>query len=105
VAVSIGALFPNFGTGSTANRVDDNPARIVSGFGGTLCFVVSLVYIVLMIGAQAMPLYDAAPMHALRLTNPSSITMVAWGLSIALSLVTIVVPMRLAMRHIRSLEF
>jgi ABC-2 type transport system permease protein len=105
VAVSIGALFPNFGTGSTANRFDDNPARIVSGFGGTLCFVVSLVYIVLMIGAQSMPLIATGTSGAFPLQHPSATTLLAWILSITLSLVTIVVPMRLAMRHVRSLEF
>ena len=57
IAVGIGALFPNFGTGSTANRRDDNPAKIVSGFGGTFCFVLSLVYISLVITAEALPMW------------------------------------------------
>src|SRR5205814_2634799 len=57
IAVGIGALFPNFGSGSTANRRDDNPAKIVSGFGGTFCFILSLVYIILVIGSEVLPMY------------------------------------------------
>ena len=34
LAVGLGALFPNF--------KEDNPSKIVSGFGGTLCLVVQL---------------------------------------------------------------
>ena len=33
LAVGLGALFPNF--------KEDNPSKIVSGFGGTLCLVAS----------------------------------------------------------------
>jgi ABC-2 type transport system permease protein len=37
LATGLSALFPNFR--------EDNPAKIVSGFGGTLCLVVSFLYI------------------------------------------------------------
>ena len=37
LAVGLGVLFPNFR--------DSNPSRIVSGFGGTLCLVLSFLYI------------------------------------------------------------
>ena len=39
IAVGVGALFPNFSPGSTISQRDDNPARIVSGFGGTLTLI------------------------------------------------------------------
>ncbi len=38
LAMGLGALFPNFR--------EDNPTKIVSGFGGTLCLVLSFLYIV-----------------------------------------------------------
>jgi ABC-2 type transport system permease protein len=38
VAMGLGVLFPNFR--------EDNPTKIVSGFGGTLCLVLSFLYIV-----------------------------------------------------------
>ena len=38
LAVGLGVLFPNV--------KETNPNKIVSGFGGTLCFVLSSVYII-----------------------------------------------------------
>lgn len=46
LAVGLGSLYPNFN--------EDNPARIVSGMGGTLSFLLSMLYIVLMLGAQGV---------------------------------------------------
>ena len=37
LATGLGALYPNFR--------EDNPTKIVSGFGGTLCLVLSFLYI------------------------------------------------------------
>ena len=47
LAVGLGALFPNF--------KEDNPSKIVSGFGGTLCLVASFLYITLFVVAVALP--------------------------------------------------
>lgn len=104
VAVGIGALFPNFGTGPTANRRDDNPAKIVSGFGGTLCFVVSLFYIVLVVSAEALPMY--APFIGLTLdsdTQPWAIVG-SWVFVSILSLLATSIPMTLALKRVDSLE-
>ncbi len=38
LAIGLGALYPNF--------KEDNPSKIVSGFGGTFCLVLSFIYIV-----------------------------------------------------------
>jgi ABC-2 type transport system permease protein len=46
LATGLGALYPNFR--------EDNPTKIVSGFGGTLCLVVSFLYIVGSITLLAM---------------------------------------------------
>ncbi|MEM7349584.1 MAG: hypothetical protein AAF657_02185, partial [Acidobacteriota bacterium] len=45
LAVGLGSLYPNF--------QEDNPARIVSGMGGTLNFLMSMLYIALVGVAQA----------------------------------------------------
>ena len=47
LAVGLGALFPNL--------KEDNPSKIVSGFGGTLCLVISFIYIVLYVSLIAVP--------------------------------------------------
>ena len=49
LCIGLGALFPNF--------KEDNPARIVSGFGGTLALVLCLVYIVVNVAAMALPFH------------------------------------------------
>jgi ABC-2 type transport system permease protein len=104
IAVGIGALFPNFGKGSTGNRGDDNPAKIVSGFGGTFCFVLSLVYIVLVISALALPLF--LQMNEVLLTPRQQpwVMIAAWLFVSILSLVAISLPMQLALRRVESME-
>jgi ABC-2 type transport system permease protein len=47
LALSLGALLPNFR--------ETNSAKIVSGFGGTLCLVLSFFYIVLTVGILVVP--------------------------------------------------
>lgn len=46
LAVGLGSLYPNF--------KEDNPARIVSGMGGTLSFLLSMLYILLILAAQGV---------------------------------------------------
>ncbi|MEZ0274864.1 MAG: hypothetical protein ACAH88_08155 [Roseimicrobium sp.] len=47
LALALGALLPNFR--------ETNSAKIVSGFGGTLCLVLSFFYIVLTVGILIIP--------------------------------------------------
>lgn len=48
LAVGLGATYPNFR--------EENPGRIVSGLGGTLCFMLSLGYVSLAAAAQTVAL-------------------------------------------------
>ncbi len=100
IAVGIGALFPNFGAGSTANRYD-NPAKIVSGFGGTFCFVLSMIYITLVIGAEALPVYFGYGMTSDG--RPWGLV-VSWIFVSILSLAAIAVPMSLALKKMETME-
>ncbi len=100
IAVGIGALFPNFGTGSTANRYD-NPAKIVSGFGGTFCFVLSMIYISLVIGAEALPVYYG---YGTTFEGRPWGLVVAWIFVSLLSLAAIALPMSLALKKMEALE-
>lgn len=47
LALSLGALLPNFR--------EANPARIISGFGGTLCLISSFLYILFSAACLALP--------------------------------------------------
>lgn len=104
IAVGIGVLFPNFGTGSTANRRDDNPAKIVSGFGGTFCFLLSLVYIGLVIGVEALPLCGRLMLGELGEFTQNWALVGSWLFVSLLSLAAACVPMSLALRRVESLE-
>ncbi|HIE44150.1 MAG TPA: hypothetical protein EYP78_05085 [Candidatus Omnitrophica bacterium] len=50
LAIGLGAMFPDFQS--------DNPTKIVSGFGGTLCFILSLGYVVGFCFMLALPFYS-----------------------------------------------
>jgi len=47
LSLGLGVLFPNF--------TDPSPARVVSGFGGTLCLILNFVYILLFMGVFIIP--------------------------------------------------
>ena len=53
LAVGLGVLYPNL--------KETNPNKIVSGFGGTLCFVLSSIYI---IASLALLVFGAGGLHA-----------------------------------------
>jgi len=104
IAVGIGALFPNLGSGPMATRRDDNPAKIVSGFGGTFCFVLSLAYITLVIGAEALPFYYHLQLGGLTAKAQGWAVVGSWIFVSIISLVATSVPMSLALKRVESLE-
>ncbi|MFH0964064.1 MAG: hypothetical protein V2A58_08625 [Planctomycetota bacterium] len=96
LAVGLGARFPSLR--------EDNPSKIVAGFGGTLNLVASAFYVALVVGVFAVPchLYYAA----------SSLTERAFGAWIALgtlvagasTALATVVPYSLGARAFRNME-
>ena len=91
LAVGLGALFPNFR--------EDNPSKIVSGFGGTLCLVVSFIYITLFVALAALP--DVQQVTKLAFPLPRWI---AFGLALVLSALVLFFPMLTAMKRVKNLE-
>ncbi|MCE2827824.1 MAG: hypothetical protein LW626_12180 [Verrucomicrobium sp.] len=92
LSVGLGTLYPNF--------AETNPGKIVSGFGGTFCLVLSFVYILgsVLLLALGSPWgwhgEEAVPGRA-----------VAGGLAFALSSLLIgAVPLRLALRRAATME-
>lgn len=104
IAVGVGVLFPNLGSGSTANRRDDNPAKIVSGFGGTFCFVLSLVFIATVILIEAAPMWLQYYGNALRRDQQPWAMVGAWLAVSLLSLLATTVPMQLALKRVEEME-
>ncbi|HYR57763.1 MAG TPA: hypothetical protein VEO95_03995, partial [Chthoniobacteraceae bacterium] len=91
LAVGLGALFPNF--------KEDNPSKIVSGFGGTLCLVVSFIYITLFVALAALP--DLRRVTHIAFALPDRL---AFALAALLSAVVLLLPLVFAMRRVKNLE-
>ena len=97
LAVGLGALFPNF--------KEDNPSKIVSGFGGTLCLVASFVYIVLFIALLAFPASFPFTWTTLPAGTAYLLQALAAVGATGLSLLASMLPLALARRRLRRLEF
>ncbi len=91
LAVGLGALYPNF--------KEENPSKIVSGFGGTFCLVLSFVYIL----ASVVLLAKATPWTA---TEAPSVTRTALFLAVfaVLSAGLGWLPLHLGLRRVKTFE-
>lgn len=91
LAIGLGALYPNL--------KEDNPSKIVSGFGGTFCLVLSFVYIVgsVLLLAFSAPWTLAAGFRAE--------TLGAWAAFLLMSLLLGWLPMKLGRRRARQFEY
>ncbi|HUF80020.1 MAG TPA: hypothetical protein VMN03_02710 [Burkholderiales bacterium] len=97
LAIGLGTLFPNLR--------EANPAKIVSGFGGTLCLILSFLYIVLFIFILAIP--AAVPLAKsgfLQSLDYGSTLGIAIAADLVLTAVTAGVPLIFALRRVKNLE-
>ena len=88
LATGLGVLFPNV--------QETNPNKIVSGFGGTLCFVLSSVYI---IGALTLLVIGGGGYHG----NTEWVAVCISGF-VVLSLAIGWLPMQLALQQLKNFE-
>ncbi len=95
LAVGLGSLYPDF--------KETNPSKIVSGFGGTLCLVISFAYIAGSVGLLAVGTpwgwgssgtdeFDAGR------------AMFVWTLFLLISVLAGWLPLRLGLRRVESVE-
>jgi ABC-2 type transport system permease protein len=107
IAVGIGARMPNLR--------EVSPAKISSGFGGTLCLVVSSLFIMAVVVAAALPSHLYLLRHAVGPDAEAPRGFLAWagstqGIAASLVLVGILgllataVPLALGLRSFRHLE-
>ena len=88
LAIGLGVLFPNV--------KETNPNKIVSGFGGTLCFVLSSVYI---LASLALLVLGGGGYHA-----HSDWAIASIGGFVLLSFIIGWAPMQLAMKQLKNFE-
>lgn len=109
LAVGIGARLPNFR--------EPSPAKIATGFGGTLSLVLSSMFILSMVFLTAVPAYHFVSTGGLQVDRhgmlvedtTSAATTTAWliggiGGSLLLTVLTTLVPMKIGTRAFRKLE-
>jgi ABC-2 type transport system permease protein len=91
LAVGLGAIYPNF--------KEENPSKIVSGFGGTFCLVLSFLYILgsVVLLAFASPWTRAEPV-------PRAQLVLCLGGFAALSLLIGWLPFQLGLRRVKTFE-
>lgn len=97
LAVGLGSLYPNF--------QEDNPARIVSGMGGTLNFLLSMAFVTVVVGAQTavMVMYV---LHLFPTALRFYITLAGVALGLAsLSALTTYLPIRLGLHNLERSEY
>ncbi|RYD64245.1 MAG: hypothetical protein EOP84_32905, partial [Verrucomicrobiaceae bacterium] len=76
-----------------------NPSKVVSGFGGTLCLVISFIYITVFVALVAIP--DVRKVTPLKFWVPDEL---AQGSALFLSLAVLLIPMSMAWKKVKELE-
>jgi len=92
LSVGLGALFPNM--------KEENPSKIVSGFGGTLCLVISFIYISCFVGLVALPGVRQVVHIETFLSDTGAVC-----IAVLLTTCVLLVPMLAAIRRVKNLEF
>jgi ABC-2 type transport system permease protein len=98
LSIGLGALTPNF--------KEDNPARIANGLGGTVCVMLSLLYLA-MIVALEVPIATQGMLVSVQSFGgffSGTVCLCIAGL-IALNALVVVLPMYFGLRHWRKIEF
>lgn len=97
IAVGLGCLLPSFD--------EEDSARIVSGFGGTLTFVASLLWILLATAVQTLIVRWSTVASAFDLTwSRGQVALAAMVLLLLLAAGAAALPLRLGVRRLERLE-
>ena len=96
LAVGLGSLYPNF--------EEDNPSKITSGMGGTLNFILSLAFIVMVIVGQTFVVqWRRAALESD--SDPTLAVAIVLGALTLATLLATLLPLRAGMRNLERTEF
>lgn len=97
LGLGLGVLFPNF--------QDSSPARIVSGFGGTLCLILSFVYILLFMAVLVVPaLWRHSGAQSLLPAHIAWLYVASYAGMILLTALAAGIPIFFSLRRVKRLE-
>jgi ABC-2 type transport system permease protein len=100
LSVGLGACMPNFR--------ETDPSKIAVGFGGTVNLMVSLLLLIIVVGAIATPmqlLHGQTPDTAVPLGAIPWFVWIGMLIGVGVGVMAIWLPMRVGMRNLRALEF
>ncbi|MCK9275191.1 MAG: hypothetical protein M0P57_08880 [Syntrophales bacterium] len=97
LSVGLGSIYPNF--------KEDNPSKIVSGFGGTLNFVTALVYVLLLILLFALPTFNYEIRQSLTKGMYYLLISCAWIIAVVMSAATGILPLIIGCRKLERGDF
>ena len=95
MSVGMGALYPNF--------KEDNPSKIVSGFGGTLNLVLSVLFVTVVVSFMAIP-YHVGQMDVTGSGALRKLMLAGSLLAVAAGVVAVVAPLWFGVRAFQKLE-
>jgi len=96
LAVGLGVLYPNL--------KEDNPSKIVAGFGGTLNLLLSLIFILMIVGIIALPCHLYLILGRLDTVSFKYWLFIGTGTITLLGVIMTVVPLALGLKAIKRLE-
>ena len=96
IAVTLGVLYPNMR--------EDNPSKIVSGFGGTLTLVMSLLYVLSIIVIGSLPSHLYYILHRIDIETFMQFQTISIIVISAIAIITTGFSVWLGLRTIRKME-
>jgi ABC-2 type transport system permease protein len=97
LSVGLGSIYPNF--------KEDNSAKIVSGFGGTLNFIIALFYVIFTIASFSIPLFSYEVLHSITERTFYHMITICGITNIIATMVIGIIPMVLGYKQLENMEF
>lgn len=97
LSVGLGSIYPHF--------KEDNSAKIVSGFGGTLNFIIALFYVIFTITSFAIPLFSYEVHHSITERTFYHMIAICGIINIIATMIIGIIPMMLGYKQLENMEF
>jgi len=97
LSIGLGSIYPNF--------KEDNSAKIVSGFGGTLNFIIALVYVIFTIISFAVPIFSYEVHHTISEQTFYLLITASGIINMIVTVIIGVIPMILGYKHLENMEY
>jgi ABC-2 type transport system permease protein len=97
LSIGLGTIYPNF--------KEDNSAKIVSGFGGTLNFVIALFYVSFIIVLFAVPYFSFEIHGSISRSTFHLMVLIAWILAVVATAMVGILPLVLGYRTLEQMDF